>query len=83
MISDYCIQRKIRYTRYADDLSFSGDFDEKELFDKVNGIIEKMNFKINTAKTKLMMPGNRQTVTSRNLELTNIGSTEKLTKVTF
>jgi RNA-directed DNA polymerase len=29
MISDYCIQRKIRYTRYADDLSFSGDFDEK------------------------------------------------------
>jgi RNA-directed DNA polymerase len=63
MISDYCIQRKIRYTRYADDLSFSGDFDEKELFDKVNGIIEKMNFKINTAKTKLMTPGNRQTVT--------------------
>lgn len=63
MIADYCIQRKIRYTRYADDLSFSGDFDEKELFDKVNGIIEKMNFKINTAKTKLMNPGNRQTVT--------------------
>jgi RNA-directed DNA polymerase len=31
MISDYCIQRKIRYTP-ADDLSFSGDFDEKELF---------------------------------------------------
>lgn len=63
LISDYCIQRKIRYTRYADDLSFSGDFDEKELFSKVNGIIEKMNFKVNRAKTKLMTPGNRQTVT--------------------
>jgi hypothetical protein len=38
MISDYCIQRKIRYTCYADD---SGDFDEKELFVIVKGIIEK------------------------------------------
>ncbi|WP_339920986.1 retron St85 family RNA-directed DNA polymerase [uncultured Flavobacterium sp.] len=63
MIADYCLQRKIRYTRYADDLSFSGDFDEKELFDTINPIIEKMNFKINTAKTKLMTPCNRQTVT--------------------
>lgn len=63
LISDYCIQRKIRYTRYADDLSFSGDFDEKDLFDEVNGIIEKMNLKINAAKTKLMTPSNRQTVT--------------------
>ena len=63
LISDYCIQRKIRYTRYADDLSFSGDFDEKDLFNEVNGIIEKMNLKINAAKTKLMKPSNRQTVT--------------------
>jgi RNA-directed DNA polymerase len=63
MIANYCIQKKIRYTRYADDLSFSGDFDEKELFVVVKGIIEKMKFKINTAKTKLMTPGNRQTVT--------------------
>ena len=63
VISEYCKQRKIRFTRYADDLSFSGDFDENELLEKVTETIEKMNFKINTGKTKLMTPGSRQTVT--------------------
>lgn len=63
IISDYCIENKIRYTRYADDLSFSGDFDEKELIKKVKETIEKFNFKINQSKTKLMTAGSRQTVT--------------------
>jgi RNA-directed DNA polymerase len=63
IISDYCIQRKIRYTRYADDLSFSGDFDEKKLLDKITETVEKLGLKLNNKKTKLMTPGNRQTVT--------------------
>ncbi|PRZ27809.1 retron St85 family RNA-directed DNA polymerase [Flavobacterium granuli] len=63
MISDYCKEHKIRYTRYADDLSFSGDFDEKKLLHKVTETIEKLDFKINAAKTKLMTPDRRQTVT--------------------
>lgn len=62
-ISEYCIGKKIRYTRYADDLSFSGDFDEKELIDKVTETIVKLNLKINHRKTKLMTPDQRQTVT--------------------
>jgi RNA-directed DNA polymerase len=63
VISSYCIERKIRYTRYADDLSFSGDFDEKELLSKITSIVENLNLHINTAKTKLMTPNMRQTVT--------------------
>lgn len=63
MIADFCIQRKIRYTRYADDLSFSGDFDENELLDKVTKAVEKLNLRINESKTKLMTPNMRQTVT--------------------
>jgi RNA-directed DNA polymerase len=63
MISDYCKQKKIRYTRYADDLSFSGDFEEKTLLDKVTEGIENLNFHINKSKTKLMTPNTRQTVT--------------------
>jgi RNA-directed DNA polymerase len=63
IISKFCVERKIRYTRYADDLSFSGDFDEKELLEKITVIVENLNLHINTAKTKLMMPNVRQTVT--------------------
>ncbi|HEU4790766.1 MAG TPA: reverse transcriptase domain-containing protein [Flavobacterium sp.] len=63
LIFDFCRQRKIRYTRYADDLSFSGDFDEKELLENVTDVIESLNFKINNTKTKLMTPNTRQTVT--------------------
>ena len=63
LISDFCKERKIRYTRYADDLSFSGDFDEKELLEKVTKIVENLDLHINSAKTKLMTPNMRQTVT--------------------
>ena len=63
VLFNFCKQRKIRYTRYADDLSFSGDFDEKELLDKVTQTIEKLDLRINESKTKLMTPNTRQTVT--------------------
>lgn len=62
-ISDFCIQRKIRYTRYADDLTFSGDFDQIELLEHVTEIIEKQHFRINANKTKLMTSNTRQVVT--------------------
>lgn len=63
LIFDFCKQRKIRYTRYADDLSFSGDFDEKELMEKVTEAIETLGLHINKSKTKMMTPNTRQTVT--------------------
>ncbi|HSN49061.1 MAG TPA: retron St85 family RNA-directed DNA polymerase [Flavobacterium sp.] len=63
LIADYCVKRKIRYTRYADDLSFSGDFDENELLDTITKTIENLDFRINTSKTKLMTRDQRQTVT--------------------
>jgi RNA-directed DNA polymerase len=62
-ISEYCKQRKIKYTRYADDLSFSGDFDENELLDKVTETIKTLHLRINESKTKLMTPDMQQTVT--------------------
>lgn len=63
IIADYCKQRKIRYTRYADDLSFSGNFDENELLDKISETVESLNLRINKSKTRLMTPDKRQTVT--------------------
>ena len=62
-IAAYCKEHKIRYTRYADDMSFSGDFDENELLQKVTETVEKMGLRINAKKTKLMTTGMRQTVT--------------------
>jgi RNA-directed DNA polymerase len=62
-IAKYCIANKIRYTRYADDLSFSGDFDADALLQFVKEVVEQLGCKINTAKTKLMSPNMRQTVT--------------------
>jgi len=63
IISEFCKQRKIKYTRYADDLSFSGDFDENELLNKVTETIKNLKLRINESKTKLMTPDKKQTVT--------------------
>jgi RNA-directed DNA polymerase len=63
VIAEFCKQRKIRYTRYADDLSFSGDFDENELLDTITKTVENLNLRLNKKKTKLMTPDKRQTVT--------------------
>ncbi len=63
IIADFCKKRKIRYTRYADDLSFSGDFDEDELLEKVVETIKNLNLRLNKSKTKLMTPDKQQTVT--------------------
>jgi len=63
IISKYCIDRDIRYTRYADDMTFSGDFNELELMEFVKIQINSINLKINDEKTKLMLPNSRQVVT--------------------
>jgi RNA-directed DNA polymerase len=62
-ISIYCKENKIRFTRYADDLTFSGDFDENKLLEFVTEIFNSKELKINESKLKLMTPNLRQIVT--------------------
>ena len=62
-ISSYCKEEKIRYTRYADDLTFSGDFDETILKNKVKLLLTQKNLILNEQKSKLMLQGSRQVVT--------------------
>lgn len=62
-ISKYCREKNIRYTRYADDMTFSGDFSEVELLAFIRLTMTKLDLKINDRKTKLMLPNTRQTVT--------------------
>ena len=56
----------LAYTRYADDLSLSGDFN-REAANKlrviVQRIVEEEGFEVNTDKTRIMGQGARQSVT--------------------
>lgn len=63
VISDYCVQRKIRYTRYADDLTFSGDFDREEIISVVIKELKKLGLKLNMDKTCFLRQNSRQCVT--------------------
>jgi retron-type reverse transcriptase len=59
-------KHNLAYTRYADDLSFSGDLTRdaaQKIRQLVSRIVEAEGFKVNTEKTRLMGQGNRQTVT--------------------
>ena len=62
-IFDYCKSKNIRYTRYADDLTFSGDFNCKEVVSFIRKVLSKTTFAINDNKTKFVSRGNRQEVT--------------------
>lgn len=62
-ISDYIVPRHIRYTRYADDLTFSGKIDIHETIRDVSAILYKNGFKINPSKTRVARQNARQEVT--------------------
>lgn len=60
----YCQRRKIRYTRYADDMTFSGnDIDVNKLITYVRMIVRTRHLKLNEEKTKVMRRGCSQRVT--------------------
>ena len=62
-IGKYCEERNIAYTRYCDDLTFSGDFDTKKLKNKVQAFIEEIGYNLNDKKTKVIKNNKRQIVT--------------------
>jgi RNA-directed DNA polymerase len=65
-LSAFAKKHGLNYTRYADDLSFSGEIDRKaagKFRAIVSRIISEEGFTANSEKTRLMGQGNRQTVT--------------------
>jgi hypothetical protein len=54
---------KIAYTRYADDLTFSGDGDTKKLLPFVVRILKERGYSLDPKKTHLYRRGKRQMVT--------------------
>lgn len=62
-IGQWCRERNIAYTRYCDDMTFSGEFNVKKLHHKVRAFLEALDFSLNQKKTKLLATGKQQIVT--------------------
>ena len=62
-IGRWCRERGIAYTRYCDDMTFSGAFDPAEVIRYVRLELKKMGFLLNEQKTRIQHPGQQQTVT--------------------
>ena len=62
-IGELCKVSKIRFTRYADDMTFSGDFNERKVLLWVRKNLKELNLSINEAKTRVRKQGQQQEVT--------------------
>ncbi len=59
----WCKDRGITYTRYCDDMTFSGAFDASEILHYVSEKLKQNGFILNGKKTHLLKEGTRKTVT--------------------
>lgn len=62
-MTEWCDRRQIAYSRYCDDLTFSGDFVPGEVLKKSEGFLNAMGFELNRKKTRVLSRASRQTVT--------------------
>ena len=62
-VGAFCGEKKIAYTRYCDDMTFSGDFDEGEVIAFVKGELCKLGLFLKNRKTAVIPASKRQTVT--------------------
>lgn len=62
-VGSFCNEKKIAYTRYCDDMTFSGDFDEGEVIAFVKGELCKLGLFLKNRKTAVIPASKRQTVT--------------------
>lgn len=62
-IGKYCEEKNISYTRYSDDMTFSGDFEPKEIINKVRRSLYKLDLELNDEKIHIINKSARQTVT--------------------
>lgn len=62
-VGRWCSDRKINYSRYCDDMSFSGAFDPKEVTEFVRRSLRAEGFFLNERKTVAIGQGQRQIVT--------------------
>ncbi len=62
-VGAWCKERVISYTRYCDDMTFSGEFDHSDVIGFVSNQLRGMGLCINGKKTAVATGSERQTVT--------------------
>lgn len=62
-LGKWCEEHNINYTRYSDDMTFSGDFNPTEVIQKVRKMLYKLNLKINNKKIHVISNSQQQNVT--------------------
>ena len=62
-VGAFCNKKKISYTRYCDDMTFSGEFNEKEIINFVRNELSKLGLHLKNRKTAVVLSTKRQTVT--------------------
>lgn len=63
IIGEYCQQNNISYTRYCDDMTFSGNIKKEDIIHIVEKELRKMNLFLNKEKINLITKKSRQIVT--------------------
>lgn len=59
----FCRGRKLRYTRYADDIAISGEkVDRDKMIEKISSLFKPFSLRINHGKTKLISQSDRQKI---------------------
>ena len=62
-VGAFCSEKNIAYTRYCDDMTFSGDFDEKEIINLVKNELSKLGLYLKNRKTAVIPASKCQRVT--------------------
>ena len=62
-LGTWCTNHKINYSRYSDDMTFSGDFNPREVINEVNILLKEMGLQLNKNKTILITNNKKQKVT--------------------
>ena len=63
VVGSWCSDNGIAYTRYCDDMTFSGDFDPRPVIQRVKFELKKMGLFLNDKKTVIVRKGQKHSVT--------------------
>ncbi len=62
-LGNWCDKNNISYTRYSDDMTFSGDFNPNLVIKKVKEMLAKLGFELNKKKIHIIRQNQQQKIT--------------------